>query len=162
MTSAIKTRKVDGRRSLRFARMTDVLADVDALDEAPARRSLGNWSPAQNVDHVASVIDASLDGFPIEKMAWPLRLMGKLLRDRALTRPMSAGFKVPGGMSNMVPAPDLAWSKAVDHMRHTIGRIEAGTRMERPSPLLGPLGHEQWCQLHCRHAELHLSFIEVD
>jgi hypothetical protein len=28
-----------------------------------------------------------------------------------------------------------------------------------PSPFLGELTREQWDQLHCRHCELHLSFI---
>ena len=32
-------------------------------------------------------------------------------------------------------------------------------RMKHPSPVLGKLSHEQWEQLHCRHAELHLSFL---
>jgi hypothetical protein len=31
----------------------------------------------------------------------------------------------------------------------------------KPSPLFGELTIDEWNQLHCRHAELHLSFIQA-
>lgn len=31
--------------------------------------------------------------------------------------------------------------------------------MKHPSPLFGPLTNDAWIQAHCRHAELHHSFI---
>ena len=43
-----------------------------------------------------------------------------------------------------------------------MARIEGGERMSKPSPVFGPMTHEEWEQLHCRHAELHFSFIHKD
>jgi hypothetical protein len=43
-------------------------------------------------------------------------------------------------------------------IRAAIGRMKTeSTRF--PSPFLGELTRDQWDQLHCRHCELHLSFL---
>ncbi len=161
--TAINTRHVADRRTLRFGRLGDILADVEALDRSEHRRALGNWTPAQVVDHVAAFIDASLDGFPEAKLAAPLRWFGALMKSRALNRPLPAGFKIPNPLrARFAPKERVSWLEAVDHLRRTVGRVEAGERMTHPSPLLGELGHEQWVQMHCRHAEMHLSFIKSD
>ena len=160
-SSAIKTRKVTDRRELRFGRMKDLLRDVEQLAAQGEVAASGNWTPGQIVDHVTTLVDWSIDGFPDVKLSWPLRVIGGFMKDRALNRPMSPGFKVPGGLRQAVPAPSITWDEAVSHLRRTIHRIDEGLRMEQPSPLLGPLGHEQWEQLHCRHAEMHFSFLKV-
>ena len=84
-------------------------------------------------------------------------------QSRALSRPLPAGLKIPSPLrSRFMPKERISWLEAVDHLRRTVGRVKAGERMAQPSPLLGELNHEQWVQLHCRHAEMHLSFIRPD
>jgi len=39
-------------------------------------------------------------------------------------------------------------------------RLRAGPPA-RPNVIFGPLTHDEWIQLHLRHAELHLSFFAV-
>ena len=61
----IKTVNVTDRRDLHFSTMKNLLDDVEQLDEAPSRRATGNWTAAQIVQHVAKLIEFSIDGFPI-------------------------------------------------------------------------------------------------
>ena len=148
------------RRSIRLGRMTEIVAEAERLGASGAVRSTGQWTPAQNLQHVARVIQASLDGFPASAPAW-LRIAGRLLRSRALNRPMAPGFKVPARLSVLGPDPDVEWEAALAALREQVGRIESGERMTRPSPIFGELSHEEWEQLHCRHAELHLGFLHA-
>ena len=72
----VNTRTVPERRTVHFENLEQILADVESLDRSEHRRSLGNWTPAQIVEHVSIFIDASLDGFPDERLAAPLRWFG--------------------------------------------------------------------------------------
>lgn len=152
----IVTKKVTDRRRLSFTSLDDILADVEALDGS-AIRTTGNWTAAQIVQHVTDVITLSVDGFGF-KLALPLRVLGRLLRSQALTRPMRPGFNVPHAMRARLPSDQLPFEQAVASFRQGIGRAKS-ERMTKASPLLGALTHEQWVQLHCRHAEMHLSFV---
>ncbi len=152
----IDTKKVTDRRRLSFTSLDDIQADVEALDGS-AIRTTGNWTAAQIVQNVTDVITLSVDGFGF-KLALPLRVLGRLLRSRALTKPMRPGFSVPPAMRAMLPSDQLPFEQAVASLRQAIGRTKS-ERMTKASPLLGQMTHEQWEQLHCRHAEMHLSFI---
>jgi hypothetical protein len=154
----IKTVKVTDRRPLRFSTLPEVLADVERLDAGGSLSATGNWTPAQIVQHVTKLIKCSFDGFPVPRAALPLRVVGRLLRNRALSKAMRPGFKLPGKFSFLAPDEQIAWDDAVRDLRETLARLD-GERMTVASPVLGPLNHEQWEQLHCRHAEMHLSFV---
>jgi len=142
------------KRSLRFETMQDILDDVEMLASGPVT-SLGNWTPAQNIDHLRRVIRISHSGTDF-KMPLPIRLLGKLLKRRFLKSPFKPGFKT---VALFDPPDENTMQQAVVALRE---EIEAATRpgaMCHPSPLFGPMSHEQWEQLHCRHAELHLGFL---
>jgi len=47
---------------------------------------------------------------------------------------------------------------ALEHLKKSVARLQQETHRE-PSPFLGPLNLEEWNKLHCRHSELHMSFI---
>jgi hypothetical protein len=38
-------------------------------------------------------------------------------------------------------------------------RAPTGELMLSANPSMGPLSHDEWIQVHLRHAELHLSFL---
>ena len=61
-TTRIDTGKVAGRRELHFNSLDDILADVDRLASSREIRTLGNWSAGQIFEHVARVMDKSIDG----------------------------------------------------------------------------------------------------
>ena len=85
----VDTKKVTNRRTVKFATLGDIVADVEQLGDNV--RGEGNWTPAQNVGHVATLVELSLDGFPPTiKAPLPLRLLGPLFKGRALRKTLSA------------------------------------------------------------------------
>ncbi|MHC4102643.1 MAG: DUF1569 domain-containing protein [Planctomycetota bacterium] len=154
----VKTSKVTDRRELQFSSMPDILEDVAYLASGDPPRTTGNWSGGQIVQHVAMLINLSIDGFPAPRLALPMRILGRLVRKRALVNSMSAGIRFPRKWAFLAPDGAITWEDAVEYMNETMSRL--GTdRMTAPSPILGKLSHEQWEQLHCRHAEMHFSFM---
>jgi len=163
----IKTGKVTDRRRLRFGRMEDILRDVEWLNERVENgaklRATGNWTPAQVIDHVSKNIAFSLDGFPPGIRApLPVRLLLKLKKPSLLLKPMKPGIMVKGRAGQaLAPDADVIWGQAVTRLRNIIARLQKGERMLQAHPAFGALVHEEWIQLHCRHAEMHLSFIHA-
>jgi hypothetical protein len=160
----IKTGKVTDRRTLRFGRMEDILKDVETLDAAQRNggkvTATGNWTPAQIVWHVNAFIIASHDGFPFQA-PWFMRVLGKMLKSGALNKPLKPGIKAPKSMSKMMPPADVTWGDAVASLRKQMARHTKGEKMRVPSPMFGDLAHEEWIQLHCRHAEMHFGFMKT-
>ena len=70
---------------------------------------------------------------------------------------MPAGFKLPreveAGAFPLASSPQ----EALEKLRRSAGRVKT-EKMTSRHPVLGKMTHEQWTQLHLRHAELHLSF----
>jgi Protein of unknown function (DUF1569) len=156
--TAIDTGKVNGRRQLHFDNLDAILSDVDRLAKSREIRPLGNLSAGQVFEHLGTVMKKSIDGyqngFPAP-LQWVFRL---LFKNKFLHHPMSAGFKLPkGAQAELVPGPcDL--DKGLRDIRQAIKRLQTEPN-RAPSPVLGPLSREEWNELHCRHAELHLSFL---
>lgn len=149
-------------RELTFNSLDEVLADVQAVSGKDFSAS-GNWTPAENIDHVSKAIGFTVHGFPEGKPPlWQkivfttvFKLMaGKLLRTR-----LKPGLKFPGGLAYFAPEPGVAWDEAVRRLEQNIADAKTH-RMTHPSPVVGHLSHEQWTLLHCRHAELHLGMIQ--
>ena len=152
------------RRSLAFASLDDLRADVDRLLERGGGElaTIGEITPAQNLWHVAYFIDHAVTGFPFT-MPIPMRVFGRLIRNRFLNNPIKPGIKPPPGapdLSQIVfPPADTPLDDAVRYLRDSIAAATPPGAMRCPSPLFGRLTHGQWVQLHCRHAELHFSFL---
>jgi len=157
---AVNTKKVTGTRDLKFASLDEVLAAAEAIDPATAT-TLGNWSAAQIVEHVARFMTASREGFPAD-MKPPLfvRLPIMAVRSLVVSRTPPRGVKLPQQMVDaFIPPADFPWDKAIAHLRAEVEAINSGERFTAPSPLFGKLSHEQWVKLHCRHASMHFGYI---
>jgi uncharacterized protein DUF1569 len=154
----VETRKVTDRRTLHFAGLNEILEEVEYLASGDPPRASGKWTAPQVVEHVSKFITFSIDGFPMARASLPLRILGRLLRNRALTRPMPPGLKIPRKFPFMVPSAHVTWEQAVETLRTAVARAQS-LRMRQRSPVLGKLTHAQWEQFHCRHAEMHLSFL---
>lgn len=163
--NAVKTSKVSDRRKLSFTTMAEILGDIEMLDavvkEGKTISATGNWTPAQIIEHVLFIIDCSMDGFDF-KAPLIFRIFGKFARSFILNKPMKPGITLPAKMSMVIASPKSTWPDAVSHARKAILRVEAGKYMAKPSPLLGKMAHQDWVKLHCRHAEMHLSFIKEE
>src|SRR5579885_2208924 len=86
------------RRTLRFHDYDDILADAEALAAKGYDRE-GQWGLGQACDHLAAIMELSIDGFP-SKLPLPVRVLarwialGGILKHRQLNR--------------RFPAPDYA------------------------------------------------------
>jgi hypothetical protein len=157
------TKHVADRRTLNFTKIDDALADVDAIvaaERAGRARPLGNWSTGQILSHLASWADYAFDGTPLHP-PFIVRLVLRPMKRRFLYKKMAAGGKipkVPGGTLAIVPA---SLDDGVEHFRKAFVRLR-DQPPTAPHVFFGPLTHDEWINMHLRHAELHLSFIRVD
>jgi len=157
-TATIDTTKVTGRRTLHFESIDQILDDVDTLAKSRNIRAIGNWTPGQIFQHLANVITCSIDGFK-RMMPAPLRWILRLFfKKKFLNNPMPAGFKLSKGQAEyLVPAP-ISVEDGLLSLRTALHRFKTDTKRS-PSAFMGTLTDEEWTKIHCRHAELHLSFL---
>jgi hypothetical protein len=157
MSAPIVTSKVVGRRDLHFDNLDDIIADVEQLASAGEPRALGNWSAGQVVQHLAIAMNNSIDGFG-HALPAPVRMLIRLFfKHRFLDKTMSAGFQLPASAAKMLP-PATTWDEGRQNIRRAVGRLKTETRRS-PHPAIGALSPDEWVRLHCRHSELHLSFL---
>ncbi len=155
------TRQVTERRELSFRSMADILNDVEYMAAGDPPKSTGNWTSAQIVQHVGRIIDYSIEGFPVPKAPLPLRIVCRILRNKILREPMKPGVTLPTKFARLLPDDRLTWDEAVDGFRAVMTKLDT-KRMACRSPVFGKLSPVHWEQMHCRHAEMHFSFIHPD
>ena len=157
MTDAINTAKVANRRQLHFNSLDDIAAEVERLAAFKELRALGNWSSGQVLQHLASTMDNSIDGFPFF-VPGPIKLVLRVfMKRRFLSKPMPPGFKLPRRAEKMLPGK-TSWETALANFRDAMQRLKSETRRS-PHPAFGPMTADEWEKIHCRHSELHLSFL---
>ena len=152
----VDTAKVEGRRTLKFNSLDDIVAELERLNLAKLR-TIGNWSPGQILRHLSVPMEWSLDGAKV-KAPLIIRFFGWFIKKRFLRNPMPAGFVLPKDTADHLVPGETSWEEGLRILRASIHRLKSESQ-RHPSPFLGELTHEQWEQLHCRHAELHLSFL---
>lgn len=151
----------DPRRPLHFRSLEEVRAEVDCLAALQRQGRLvaaGQWTTAQIVEHISKLMEMSLDGFPFNAPL-PLRIFGRLIRPFVVGKPCPRGIQLKGESAKLLPSDDAELDAAVARLGRSIDRVVGGARMEAPSPIFGPLTHEQWFAMHLRHAEHHLGFL---
>lgn len=154
--STINTKSVPGRRALRFQSLDDVAADAEQLVFSPGTMMLGNWSLGHLLMHLAKAINSSIDGISV-RAPWYVRLAAPLIKRRILATGMRPGFKLPKKVEpDFFPAAESS-QEALAVLLAAIDRTKT-ERMTARHPIFGQLTHDEWTQLHLRHAELHLSF----
>jgi hypothetical protein len=158
MATAIDTGKVTGRRQLHFDSLDDILADVDKLGRAREIRTLGNWPAGKVLKHLATSFNKSIDGYENPVPAVVRFFLRLFLKNSFLTKPLSPGFRLPANAQAEMWSASASVSEATEAVRGAIGRLRAETHRV-PHPAIGPLTVDEWNQFHCRHAEMHLSFL---
>jgi hypothetical protein len=107
-------------------------------------------------------MEFSFGGFPF-RYSWPVRCTARLLRVLSwrwlLALAFRPGFRNPAVAAALEPEPTSSLAEAVRYLRGQLERISSVDRMTAVNPSMGPLSHEQWVEVHLRHAELHLSFL---
>ncbi len=149
----INTKKVQGRRTVRYASLDELLADARSLAAADVRM-LGNWSRGQIYEHLAMTLNSSIDGFDMSFPA-PLRLiMALFMKKKFLEREVPSGFSAP---DNFRP-DDMPVEEGLASLEQAIVR-QAAESKRAIHPGLGNLSRDEWTKFHLRHAEMHMSFI---
>ena len=161
----IDTTKVKDRRPVHYASLDELLADAEklvALDAQGQVRALGNMTLGQGLGHLALWMQASIDGIPDDLRPPPLiKLAGHMAKGMILSKGLRPGFKLPPDASKkLIPPPTITASEAFNHLSAACARLRREHRRV-PSPVFGNLTEEEWERLHLRHAELHLSFMQV-
>lgn len=160
---AINTRSA-ARRTLRFEDFKAIRTDLAALEAAQRAGRLstsGNWTPGQNLAHLAAFVNYPYDGYPpeIANPPWIIRLITKTMKNRFIHKSMAPGVRIPGIPAGTVGMLDVPFDQALDDYRAALARMEKAPP-GIPNPILGLLTHEEWKLLQCRHAELHLGFLQ--
>ncbi|HEY2154330.1 MAG TPA: DUF1569 domain-containing protein [Isosphaeraceae bacterium] len=142
------------RRSLEFARLDDVMPDVDRLLAGHAM--VGNLSLGQVCNHLAGSIRKSVDGYGVQA-PWLVRMtIGRVVKRKILgERRIQPGIKTA---ESLVPKPGLDDRAEAEALRASIAYYLAHGGPKAPHPFFGPMTGDQWYQLHCIHFAHHLSF----
>lgn len=152
----INTSKVTGRRELSFNNLAEIQADAERLVAGPTKQ-LGNWTLGTALSHLARTMKMSLDGAEW-KAPFLLRMIAPFFKKGLLRGKMKPGFKLPGyAAADLMPKSPVATEQGMNELKTQIERLNREPN-RAPSPFFGPMTREEWNELHCRHAELHLSF----
>ena len=144
------------RRTIRFSTLAEIVRDAESL--LPQHTTVGNWSFGQICEHLAKMMHGSIDGLDFQAPWFARWFIAPLVKNSMLTRPLSAGFRLPPGAKPVLPSDAVSPESGLAQLKAAVERLER----EAPGashPFLGRLSSEEWKQLHLRHAELHLSFI---
>jgi hypothetical protein len=154
----VNVKQVKGRRKLHFECYADIRRDLDQLLLSGPIKCLGNWTPGQNYEHLAKSIDVSIDGVDYTLPLW-MRWIARPLKSWFLNRPFMPGFNLPVKLEPAFYPRDVI-SDEVGHqlLQKALDRIESTTK-RAASPAFGIMPESDWIKLHCRHSELHLSFL---
>ncbi|MEM8945647.1 MAG: DUF1569 domain-containing protein [Planctomycetota bacterium] len=150
--------KTVSRRDLWFNNLDEVVADAERAVAANAV-TIGNWSLGQILEHVAVVMEKTVNGFDM-KAPLPIRLMGRwFLKNRFLKNGMPAGFQLKGPAAQELLPPEVDANQALEHLHNAAERLQNETHRET-HPFFGDLTDQEACLINCRHAALHLSFVQ--
>lgn len=150
----VNTKKVTGRREVRYESFDELLADAEKLANCDIK-TLGNLSYGEILDHIAAGMQATLDGFGF-KAPLPMRLIANtFMKKKFLRGGIPAGFQRP----QKFPEPkDVPVEEALANLRRQIERLES-TEDRSPHPVFGKMDKADADQFQLRHAELHMSFV---
>jgi hypothetical protein len=156
----VDSRTVQGRRELHFESLDDMIEDAEHASSASSCPTLGNWSLNQLLMHLATAMNASIDGIPFTA-PWYLRFFGMAIKRGVLKNGVRPGFNLPKERESSAFPTAPTTADALETFRKAANRL----RQERASaihPVFGQLTHDEWLRMHLRHAEMHLSFAVLE
>jgi hypothetical protein len=147
-------------RKLHYRGYEMIVDDAERI-AAASHGTLGQWSFAQILDHLARSFEASIDGIASQR-SWPSRMLAGLCKGRYLNRTHSGGRPfMDGDPSKLAPDADCELEQALEGLRVAARRCD-NQKQRGQHPLLGRLDRLSWDRYNLRHAELHMSFVVPD
>ncbi len=143
------------RRTLEFARLSDVMPDVDRL--LAGHSTVGNWSLGQVCNHLAGAIQKSVDGYGVQA-PWLIRAtIGSVIKKKILgDRRIRSGIKTS---EEILPKTGLDSRAEAEALRASITYYLTHPEPRAVHPFFGRMTGDEWDQLHCIHCAHHLSFV---
>jgi hypothetical protein len=142
-----------GRRTLRYGKLDDVMADVDRLLDG--HTMVGNWSLAQICRHLATVMRRVIDlpaSTPYDASLWVGEEQKRQFFESGL---VTEGIPT---LPLLLPVEALNEREEAEGLRQAIAHYKASPGPVIPHVLLGFMTRDEWDQFHCIHAAHHFSF----
>jgi hypothetical protein len=152
----VNTAKVEGRRKLDYQSLDELLADADRLCAGNVK-TLGNWSPGQIFQHLATAFNGSIDGFP-PAFPWFMRATTRLFKNRLINGAMPAGLKMPEKLAKVVMPEPTPTEVGLANLHAAVARLKQNPH-RAPHPIFGEMTKAEWDTVHLKHANLHMSFL---
>jgi hypothetical protein len=158
----VNTKKVSGRRELRFDSFDDLLAEAERLCAGEVKM-LGNWTLAQMLEHIASGLNSTIDGSSFKAPLILRLVLAPLMKKKFLNKGLAPGFPSPkDAEAQFLPKDDAEIDAGLKALRAAIDRLISTDELAN-HPLFGKLTRDESDNFQLRHAEMHLSFaIPVD
>ena len=153
----LNTKKVMGRRFVRYESFDELLADAERLATIPTR-TLGNWSVGQIYKHLAKASDVMIDGAPMAAPVPIQWILSLFLKKRMLASTLSPGFRLPKKAAALLPNA-TSTEDGLELLRVATARIKQTDRRAPLHPAFGKCSADEWNAWHLRHSEMHMSFI---
>jgi hypothetical protein len=151
------------RRELSFTGLDEAVLEVERLVEGHA--TVGNWSLGQILNHLAAVIEVSIDG-GAARTPFMVGLFaneegrGRIARFRQ--RLLEQG-QIPNGApipsARLVPPTDAAVAAEARRFSDAVNRFCSAEDPLPEHPGLGPMTRSEWERFHCVHCAHHLGFV---
>lgn len=157
-----KNTKRAPRREVRFGSLGDLGAELDRLERVHSEGKLsysGNYTPGQALHHLARWAERYTTGDLPTDLPLPIKIFGRVLGGRLLNKGFPAGLAGPTGQRQ--PEPDVSFEDGLAYLRAQTSLIEASD-LAHKNPMYGRMTHDDVVKLHLRHAELHLSFLDIE
>ena len=154
----VNTKKVSGRRTVRYESYADMLADAEAM-VASDIKLVGNWSLGQILKHLAFSHHFAVDGANMS-IPWPMKFVMKLaMKNRFLNKGLPSGYTIPKKMESvLIAAEDTVAPQALEDLRAAVERVQSSPTLAKHG-MFDELTHEEWEKFNLRHAEMHMSFV---
>ena len=144
----------------------------DALDfakQAVERQKAGEglhttgcYSLGQIIEHLARSIEVGLGRVEVPPAPFLVRFFSRLMKNRFLKKGMKPGFKLPTATQDLFwPINEVDSVLALDHYEAAVSEL-MNTEKPASHPYFGDMSLQEHVTLHCRHAELHFSFVAKD
>src|SRR5262245_46095128 len=156
-TTACQAKPVQ-RRKLDFHDFGTPVLEIERLHRFGYRKA-GNWDLRQMCEHLALVMEGTLDGFAFAPWSFVWRrIFGPIaIRYTVWTRGMKQGLQCPA--PSFAPRPQGDVTEAVERCKRAFQRVAVHQGEFHAHPVLGYIKPEDWRQIHLIHAAHHLSFL---
>ena len=149
---------MDGRRSIAFVGLDEIMPEVDRLLGGHVRS--GRWSLGQILHHLATAIKLIADGDhpPPGPLDPEMARRFEVRRRRFFsTGRFPEGVEVP--IPALEPPLDADERAEAESLRSVLRRFQEAGGPFPAHPVLGPLSKEEWAAFHRLHCAHHLGFV---